>query len=61
MDNHKDFLFSAYAFDINDKWETTHPLFKKLGIEKNALNVYLPWENEQEEIASVNKKRWDYN
>lgn len=61
VDNHPDFLFSAYGFDVNEKWETTHPLFKQLGIEKNALNVYLPWENEGEEIASVLTKEWNYN
>jgi len=60
VENHKDFLASAYAFDINDKWETTHPLFKKLGIAKDALNVYLPWENPGEEIASVEGKKWEY-
>ena len=46
---------------MNDAWETTHPLFKKLGIEKNVLNVYLPWENKGEEEASVNKTEWKYN
>lgn len=61
VENHKDFLFSAYGFDINDKWETTHPLFKKYGIDKNALNVTLPWENMEEEVASVNEKKWEYN
>lgn len=58
--NHKDFLFSAYAFDVDDNWKTNHPLFKKLGIAENALNVTLPWENEKEEMAAVNEKRWDY-
>ncbi|HLB51589.1 hypothetical protein A3F07_01665 [candidate division WWE3 bacterium RIFCSPHIGHO2_12_FULL_38_15] len=61
VENHPDFISSAYAFDINDKWETTHPLFKKLGIDKNALNVYLPWENKEEEEASVNQLEWKYN
>lgn len=60
VDSHPDFLFSAYGFDVNEKWETTHPLFKKLGI-VNALNVFLPWENEQEEYASVEQKEWKYN
>ncbi|MBN1618124.1 hypothetical protein JW887_02160 [Candidatus Dojkabacteria bacterium] len=59
--NHKDFLFDAFAFDINEKWETSHPLFKKYGIDKNALNVLLPWENSGEEVASVVKKEWKYN
>ena len=61
VDNHPDFITSAYAFDINDKWETTHPLFKKLGIDKNALDVYLPWENKEEEESAVYGKKWDYN
>lgn len=61
VENHPDFITSAYAFDINDKWETTHPLFKKLGIEKNALNMCLPWENEKEEVASVEMLEWNYN
>ena len=61
VENHEDFLFSAYAFDVNAKWETTHPLFKKLGIEKNALDVCLPWENKDEEYAAVNEKEWKYN
>jgi len=61
VENHPDFLTSAYAFDVNEKWETTHPLFKKLGIEKNALNVVLPWENEGEEQASVHQTEWKYN
>ena len=60
VDDHKDFLFSAYAFDINEKWETAHSLFKKLGIDKNALDVCLPWENEKEEQAAVSQKKWDY-
>lgn len=61
VENHKDFLFSAYGFDVNDKWETTHPLFKKYGIENNALNVTLPWENMGEEMAAVNMGKWEYN
>lgn len=61
VENHKDFLFSSYAFDINDKWETTHPLFKKLGIDKNALHIYLPWENMEEKRATVNQTEWKYN
>ncbi len=61
VEDNKDFLFSAYGFDVNKKWETTHSLFKKLGIEKNALNVYLPWENMDEEIAAVKEKKWEYN
>lgn len=61
VENQIDFITSAYAFDINEKWETTHPLFKKIGIDKNALNVYLPWENKEEEEASVKKLTWKYN
>lgn len=61
VENDPDFIDAAYAFDINDKWETTHQLFKKLGIAKNALNVYLPWENREEEEASVEQKEWHYN
>lgn len=61
VENHEDFLTSAYAFDVNDKWETTHPLFKKLGIADNALDVFLPWENADEEFAAVNEKEWKYN
>ena len=61
VEENKDFITSAYAFDVNDKWETTHPLFKKLGIEKDALNVFLPWENEEEEFSAVNEKEWKYN
>ena len=61
VEDHEDFLFSAYGFDINDKWETTHPLFKKLGIANNALNIFLPWENADEEFAAVNQKEWKYN
>ncbi len=60
VEDHKDFLFSSFAFDINKKWETTHPLFIKLGINKSALNVYFPWENEKEEIASVQSRKWEY-
>ena len=61
VESHEAFITSAYAFDINDKWETTHPLFKKLGIAENALNVFLPWENAGEESPSVNNKEWRYN
>lgn len=61
VDAHPDFIGSAYAFDVNDQWETTHPLFKKLGIDKNVLDVYLPWENKGEEAASVNRTEWKYN
>ncbi|MFC1722091.1 phosphoribosyltransferase family protein [Patescibacteria group bacterium] len=61
VEDHEDFITSAYAFDVNDKWETTHPLFVKLGIESNALNVFLPWENADEEDAAVNQKEWKYN
>ncbi len=61
VEQHPDFIASAYAFDINDKWETNHPLFKELGIEKSALNVYLPWENKEEEEASVKSLEWNYN
>ncbi|MEK7595351.1 MAG: hypothetical protein AAB443_02025 [Patescibacteria group bacterium] len=61
VENHDDFLSSAFAFDVNSNWETTHPLFKKLGIANNALNVYLPWENKGEEEASVKQIEWKYN
>lgn len=61
VENHVDFLCSAFAFDINEKWETSHFLFKELGIADNALNVYLPWENQGEEYAAVNEKEWTYN
>ncbi len=61
VEKHKDFLFSAYAFDIDNKWRTTHPLFKKLGISEKALDIVLPWENKEEEVAAVNGKKWDYN
>lgn len=61
VEGHKDFLTSAYAFDVDDKWKTTHPLFKKLGIADNALNVFFPWENADEEYAAVNEKEWKYN
>jgi hypoxanthine phosphoribosyltransferase len=61
VEDHPDFITSAYAFDINDKWETNHPLFKQLGIEKDSLNVFLPWENKQEEYSAVNEKEWKYN
>lgn len=60
VENHPDFITSAYAFDVNDKWETTHPLFKELGIANNALDVFLPWENAEEEFAAVNEKEWKY-
>ena len=61
VEKNEDILFSAYGFDVNEKWETTHPLFKKLGIDKKALDVYLPWENKEEEEASVHSKKWEYN
>jgi hypoxanthine phosphoribosyltransferase len=61
VEDHEDFLTAGYAFDVNDKWETTHPLFKKLGIEKKALDICLPWENAEEEYAAVNEKAWKYN
>ncbi|MCA9377048.1 phosphoribosyltransferase [Candidatus Dojkabacteria bacterium] len=61
VESHKDILGSAYAFDVNDKWETSHPLFKELGIANDALNVCLPWENAGEEIASVEGKKWEYS
>jgi len=60
VEGHPDFITSAYAFDVNEKWQTTHPLFKALGI-TNALNVLLPWENPDEEYASVEQKAWKYN
>lgn len=61
VENNEDFLAAAYAFDINDNWQTTHPLFKELGIAENALDVCLPWENPDEEFSAVNKKEWKYN
>jgi hypothetical protein len=61
VDNHPDFLCSAYAFDIDEDWHTTHPLFKSLGIDQNALDVVLPWENAEEEEAAVNSNKWEYN
>lgn len=61
MDSHPDFITSVYAFDINDNWETTHPLFVRLSIAKSALTVYLTWEIKQEEKAVVNQVEWNYN
>ena len=55
-----DIVVSAFAFDINEQWETNHPLFKKLGIDKKALDVTFPWENPGEEEASVNQTEWKY-
>jgi hypoxanthine phosphoribosyltransferase len=60
VEKNPDVICAAFGFDIDENWHTTHPLFKKLGIEKSALNVVLPWENKEEEEASVNMKAWEY-
>lgn len=60
VDQNKDILFSAWAVDVNAKWETKHPVYAKAGV-TNVLYTALPWENIDEELAGPNQTRWDYN
>ena len=60
VEKNADVIFAAYGFDIDENWHTTHPLFKRLGIADKALDVCLPWENREEEEASVNMTAWEY-
>lgn len=57
---HPDILFSVYAADVNDKWETTHPVYVKAGV-TNVLYTALPWENVEEELAGANATEWKYS
>lgn len=56
---HPDILYSVYAVEVNDKWETTHPVYTKAGV-TNVLYTALPWENVDEELAGANKSEWKY-
>ncbi len=57
--SHSDILFSVHAVDVNDKWETTHPVYTTAGV-TNVLYTALPWENVEEELAGANATKWDY-
>lgn len=57
---HPDILFSIHAVDVNDKWETTHPVYAKAGV-TNVLYTALPWENVEEELAGANATKWEYS
>ncbi len=58
--SNKDILFSAYAVEVNSKWETRHPVYVKAGV-TNVLYTALPWENIKEELAGANMTKWKYN
>ena len=57
--SHPDILFSVHSVDVNDKWETTHPVYTNTGV-SNVLYTALPWENVEEELAGANATKWDY-
>ncbi len=53
----KTFIF-ALTTDSNN-FESSK-IMKEMGI-TNIMNVLLPWENEKEELAGINKKAYSYN
>lgn len=56
----KDILFSAFAIDVDENWETKYKMLADMGV-KNILYTLLPWENEEEELAGPDHKEWKYN